>query len=153
MATRSGPLEIFYAEDNKTERLLFRLALNDIPIKINLSTSENGEEAMTLLSSSGPYMPDLILLDLKMPYKDGIECLEEIRLNKKFDRTPVLIYTTYEQPEYIQKAYELKANLYVQKPFDINMQAVMLRGLLTRPIQAFFPQPSMENFVLAFMAA
>ena len=149
----SKPLEIFYAEDNKTERLLFRLALNDIPIKVNLNAAENGEEAMFLLTASEEYLPDMILLDLKMPQKDGIECLEEIRGNRKFDKTPVLMYTAYEKPEYIQKAYELKANLYVQKPFDINMQAVMLRGLLTKPLQAFFPQPSVEKFVLGFMAA
>ncbi len=138
-------MEVFYAEDKRADRLLFQLALEDIPLSIRLEMAEDGKIAMDKLLKD--YNPDFILLDVNMPFKNGHECLREIRQNAKFDQTPVIMFTTSAMDKDIENAYAEKANLYIQKPYDINMQAVVMRTIFSMNWKDYFPQPPMEKFV------
>ena len=140
-------LEIFYAEDQPADRILFKMALEELRIPSHLTMVSNGEEAMQILSEDNGYLPDIILLDLKMPYKNGYECLDEIRKNKKFENTPVVIFSNSSEESDILKTYSNKANLYIQKPFNIEKQIKLMQRLFALDRKEYFPQPGMDKYV------
>lgn len=117
-------MEVLLVEDNPGDVLLTRLALEDGKIHINLSVVEDGVEAIAFLTKQGKYAtsphPDLILLDLNLPKKDGREVLAEIKNHQDFKRIPVVILTTSQAEEDIVKAYNLAANCYITKPVDFH---------------------------------
>src|SRR5581483_7391155 len=114
------PLELLLAEDNPGDVRLTRDALRESRIRINLNVVTDGEEAMAYLRRLGPYTravrPDLILLDLNMPRKDGREVLKEMRNEPDLECIPVVIFTSSEAEDDIVSCYKLRANSYVSKP-------------------------------------
>jgi CheY-like chemotaxis protein len=107
-------MHILFSDDDTDDALLFTQAADLMTSSILLSFAEDGEQLMRYLSKE--MLPDLIFLDLNMPVKNGMECLREIRSDKKLDWLPVIIYTTSDNPKDIDICYELRANLYVVKP-------------------------------------
>ncbi len=119
----SKPIEILLVEDNAGDARLAREALRDAKVRNNLTWLSDGEEALAFLRRKGKYSnaprPDLILLDLNLPRKDGREVLSEIKADDHFKRIPVVILTTSQAEEDILKAYHLNANCYIPKPVDL----------------------------------
>jgi len=119
----SKPIEILLVEDNAGDARLAREALRDAKVRNNLTWLSDGEEALAFLRREGKYShaprPDLILLDLNLPRKDGREVLTEIKSDDKFKRIPVVILTTSQADEDVLKAYHLNANCYIPKPVDL----------------------------------
>lgn len=117
-------IEVLIAEDNPDDVFLTQEAFKDAKLSINLSVVEDGQEALDFLRRRGPYAdapcPDLILLDLNMPKKDGREVLKEIKTNDKLRLIPVIVLTTSSAVEDINEAYQLYANCYITKPTDFN---------------------------------
>jgi CheY-like chemotaxis protein len=111
---------VLLAEDNPADVRLTRDALKTGRTRINLSVAVNGEEALAALRREGKYAgaarPDLILLDLNMPKKDGREVLMEMRKDPDLDCIPVVVLTTSEAEDDIIRSYKLHANGYVSKP-------------------------------------
>src|SRR5688572_1667448 len=105
---------ILFSDDDTDDALLFTQAADLLTSPILLSFAEDGEQLMRYLAKE--VLPDLIFLDLNMPVKNGIECLREIRSDKKLDWLPIIVYTTSDSPKDIEACYELRANLYVVKP-------------------------------------
>jgi two-component system, chemotaxis family, response regulator Rcp1 len=124
------PIEIMMVEDNPGDVLLTREALKDAKVANNLSVVVDGEQAMRFLRREGPHAkaprPDLILLDLNLPRKDGREVLAEIRADPLLHLIPVVVLTSSKAEQDIVKMYELRANCYVVKPVDFQslMQVV-----------------------------
>jgi len=120
----SKPIEILLIEDNAGDARLAREALRDAKVRNNLSWVSDGVEALAFLRHQGKYTqsprPDLILLDLNLPRKDGREVLTEIKADEKLKRIPVVILTTSQAEEDILKAYHLNANCYISKPVDLD---------------------------------
>ena len=120
----SKPIEILLVEDNAGDARLAREALRDAKVRNNLTWLSDGEEALAFLRRQGKYShaprPDLILLDLNLPRKDGREVLTEIKADDNFKRIPVVILTTSQAEEDILKAYHLNANCYIPKPVDLD---------------------------------
>jgi len=118
------PIEVLMVEDNPADVSLTREALRSAKLPINLSVVEDGVEAMEYLLGKGNHAdasyPDLIILDLNLPGKDGREVLAEIKGDKNLSRCPVVVLTTSDADEDIQRAYDLHANCYVTKPFDLD---------------------------------
>lgn len=123
MDTPSKTVEILLIEDNPGDARLAREALRDAKVRNNLSWVPDGVEGMAYLRREGKYSqsarPDLILLDLNLPRKDGREVLSEIKADENLRRIPVVILTTSQAEEDILRAYHLNANCYITKPVDL----------------------------------
>jgi CheY-like chemotaxis protein len=120
--TQVKPIEILLVEDSPSDADLAIEALSHGKILNNLHFVEDGVEAMKFLRKQAPYItvprPDLILLDLNLPKKSGVEVLKEIKTDQNLKRIPVLILTTSSAQEDIIKSYSLHANCYITKPVD-----------------------------------
>jgi chemotaxis family two-component system response regulator Rcp1 len=118
------PIEILLVEDNPGDIRLTREGLKEGRIFNNLSVVEDGVAAMAFLRREGEYAdaphPDLILLDLNLPKKDGREVLKEIKSDPKLRRIPVVILTTSRAEEDIMGTYDQHANCYIIKPVDFD---------------------------------
>ena len=117
-------VEILLVEDNPGDVRLTIEALKESKILNNLNVVDDGIEALAYLNKEGKYKdrphPDLIILDLNLPRKDGREVLAEIKEHKNFKRIPIVILTISEAEEDILKTYQLHANCFITKPVDIN---------------------------------
>ena len=115
-------MEILLVEDNPGDVLLTREALADFGVPTNLSVVGDGEQAMAFLRREGNHSheahPDLILLDLNLPKKDGREVLAEVKSDEDLRRIPVVVLTTSDAEEDVQNVYGLHANSYITKPVE-----------------------------------
>ncbi len=125
--------EILLIEDNKGDVELARTALEDSKFRNRLFVVDDGEKAMKFLHKQKPYndmpRPDLILLDLNLPRKDGREVLAEIKTDDNLKRIPVVILTTSKAEEDILKSYNLHANCYITKPIDLNQFLLVVKSI------------------------
>lgn len=124
ITTAIMPIEVLLVEDNPGDAELTRIALEDSKISVNLNVVEDGVEAMAFLRKQDKYNnvphPDIVLLDLNLPRKDGREVLAEIKTDDYLKRIPVVVLTTSQAEEDILKAYNLAANCYITKPVDFD---------------------------------
>ncbi|MGQ0650449.1 MAG: response regulator [Gemmatimonadaceae bacterium] len=122
--TATAPIEILLVEDSPADVRLTREALREAKVRNNVHVAVDGVDAMDFLHHRGKHRdtrpPDLILLDLNLPKKDGREVLEEIKNNERLRRIPVVILTTSQSEQDILKSYQLSANAYVTKPVDLD---------------------------------
>jgi len=129
--TMAKPIEILLVEDNPGDVRLTREAFKEGKVLNNLSVVEDGAEAMAFLRQQGKYAdvprPDLILLDLNLPKKDGREVLPEIKGDTNLKRIPVVVLTTSKAEQDILKTYNLHANCYVTKPVDLEQFISVVR--------------------------
>jgi chemotaxis family two-component system response regulator Rcp1 len=118
------PVEILLVEDNPGDVRLTIEGLKETKVYNNLHVAQDGIEALRFLYQEGPHSdaprPDLILLDLNLPRKDGREVLAEIKADKSLKRIPVIVLTTSQDEEDIFKTYDLHANCYITKPLDFD---------------------------------
>ncbi len=118
------PIEILLVEDSEPDVRLTKEAFRDAKIRNRLWAVEDGVEALDFLYRRGDYAdvprPDLILLDLNLPRKDGREVLREIKTDGSLKRIPVVILTTSKNEEDVLKTYNLHANCYITKPVEFN---------------------------------
>ncbi len=123
-ALSSRTLELLLVEDNPGDVRLTREALKSSDIPVHLSVAKDGVEALEFLRKKVPFenvpQPDLILLDLNLPRKNGREVLSEIKADPVLKRIPVLVMTTSRADQDINKAYSLNANCYITKPMDLD---------------------------------
>lgn len=124
MSTSENPVEILLAEDNPGDVKLTEKALEQGQIANNLHVTNDGVEALKFLQQEGEYAdaprPDLILLDLNMPRKDGQDVLAELKDDDDLSPIPVVVLTSSESEEDIAKSYELNANAFLTKPVDFD---------------------------------
>ena len=127
------PIEILLVEDNPGDADLAKEALNESKLNNNLSIVMDGEEAMAFLRQEGSYAdvprPDLILLDLNLPKKDGREVLAEVKSDANLKRIPVVILTTSRAEEDVLKTYNLHANCYITKPIDLTQFMKVVKSI------------------------
>jgi len=117
------PVEILLVEDNPGDVRLTKEALKEGKVYSNLHWAKDGVEALQFLRREGKHdkapRPDIILLDLNLPKKDGREVLAVIKKDSVLKHIPVVVLTTSEAEEDVLKSYELHANCYVTKPVDL----------------------------------
>jgi two-component system, chemotaxis family, response regulator Rcp1 len=127
------PIDILLVEDNPGDADLAREALEGGKLNNKLFVVGDGEAAMDFLYQSGAYAdvprPDLILLDLNLPRKDGREVLADIKAHKDLKRIPVVILTTSQSEEDVLKSYNLHANCFITKPIDLNQFTKVVRSI------------------------
>ncbi len=121
---REEPIEILLVDDSPGDVRLAVEALKESIVKSKVHTARDGVEAMAFLRNEGKYArmphPDLVLLDLNMPRKDGRETLAEIKTDDKLKHIPVIILTVSSAEEDIIKAYKFHANCYITKPIELD---------------------------------
>ena len=129
------PVEFLLAEDNPGDVRLTKEALRESKISNNLNVVPDGVEAMAFLRREGKYFeaprPDVILLDLNLPKKDGREVLAEVKADPNLRLIPVVIITSSEAEQDVLKTYELHANCYVTKPVDLEQFIKVIQSIET----------------------
>ncbi|MFP3965869.1 response regulator [Actinomadura fulvescens] len=130
---QARPIEVLLVEDDPGDVLLTTEAFEHNKVKNNLHVVNDGEQAMAFLRREEPYAgaprPDLVLLDLNLPRKDGREVLEEIKDDEELRSVPVVVLTTSEADEDILRSYHLHANAYVTKPVDFDQFIRVVRQI------------------------
>ncbi|WP_049569353.1 response regulator [Nonomuraea sp. SBT364] len=127
------PIEVLLVEDDQGDILLTREAFELNKVSNRLHVVNDGEQAMDFLRRRGAHAgmprPDLILLDLNLPRKSGLEVLEEVKLDEDLRTIPVVVLTTSEAEEDILLSYKLHANAYVAKPVDFQQFIRVVRQI------------------------
>jgi two-component system, chemotaxis family, response regulator Rcp1 len=133
MSGRGEPVEILLVEDNPGDVRLTKEALREGKVYNNLHWAKDGVEALEFLRREGKHAkaprPDIILLDLNLPKKDGREVLEIIKGDEQLKYIPVVVLTTSKAEEDVVKSYALHANCYVTKPVDLEKFIVVVRSI------------------------
>lgn len=123
VAREAAPIEVLLVEDSPGDVRLTREAFADAKVHINLHVAMDGAKAMAFLRREAEHVnaprPDLILLDLNLPKKDGREVLKEIKESTAFGTIPVVILTTSAAEADILRSYQLHANCYITKPVNL----------------------------------
>lgn len=127
------PIEILLVEDSPSDAGLTEEALYEGKVLNNLYHVENGEEALLFLNRQNPYeavpRPDLILLDLNLPRKDGRDVLAEIKADPALRSIPVVVLTTSSDEKDVHTAYGLNANCYIVKPVDLDQFIAVIQAI------------------------
>ena len=127
------PIEILLVEDNPGDARLTREALSVSKVRNNLHRASDGEEAMRFLRHEGAFAdvptPDLVLLDLNLPRRDGREVLEDIKNDPILKHIPVVILTSSQAEEDILRSYRLHANCFITKPVDLEQLTKVVQGI------------------------
>jgi chemotaxis family two-component system response regulator Rcp1 len=133
--TSGKPIEILLIEDNPGDVRLTKEVLMEGKVRNHLKVVGDGVQAMAFLRRENNYAkaprPDLILLDLNLPKKDGREVLQEIKADDQLKRIPVVVLTTSEADEDILRSYDLSANCYITKPVDLDQFIRVIRSIET----------------------
>jgi CheY-like chemotaxis protein len=131
--TTGKPIEVLLVEDDPGDVVLVTEAFEQNKVHNRLHTVQDGVEALQFLRREPPYLdspsPDLILLDLNLPRKDGREVLEEIKADRELRRIPVVVLTTSKAEEDVLRSYDLHANAYVTKPVDFERFIEVVRQI------------------------
>jgi two-component system, chemotaxis family, response regulator Rcp1 len=127
------PIEILLVEDSPSDTELTVEALREAKLRNHLSTVQDGVQAMEFLHRQGPFAnaprPDMILLDLNLPRKDGREVLAEIKADDRLKAIPVVVLTTSRAEQDVLRAYQLNANCYITKPVDFDQFLEVVRAI------------------------
>lgn len=130
---RAKPVDILLVEDSPTDVLLAQEALEHAKVLNQMHIVSDGVQAMQYLRAESPFedavRPDLVLLDLNLPRKDGREVLAEIKADESLKLIPVVVLTTSKAEEDILRAYGLHANCYVAKPVDFDEFTVVVKAI------------------------
>lgn len=123
MIGQAKPIEILLAEDNEGDVFLTKKAFEKAKIANNIQVASDGEMAIQMLRCEGEYhacaQPDLVLLDINMPKKDGKQVLKEMKNDEKLRRIPVVILTSSHAEQDVLRSYNLHANSYIVKPISL----------------------------------
>lgn len=127
------PIEVLLVEDDPGDVLMTQEAFADYKIANRLSVVNNGEDAIAYMRKQGRFAdaptPDLVLLDLNLPRRDGREVLRDIKGDAELRRIPIVVLTTSEAEEDVLASYQLHANAYVRKPVDFDQFVAAVRAI------------------------
>lgn len=142
------PLHILLADDDEDDRLLFTEAFSELNIKTIVRTVNNGIQLMERLNMKNIRLPHLLFLDLNMPRKNGLECLKEIRSDKKLKGISIAIYSTSGTEKDMEETFRNGANVYITKPNDFNILKQILEKVVVTTYQYQDQSMKRENYLL-----
>jgi CheY-like chemotaxis protein len=140
-------LHILLADDDLDDYQLLNEAFEHSGLQLDFSWAEDGDKLLSLLETGA--RPDLIFLDINMPYKNGIECLYEIRSKEEFAELPIVMYSTTNYKINIDACYKGGANLYVVKPNSFEEIVSMVKKICTLEWTRTISTPSIEYFTIS----
>ena len=137
---------VFFASGSPDDNLLFQQAITELPYLTHPSMANGDEDTLKVLDELSD-IPDLIILDLDLTDKNGLECLLEIKANKKFESLPVVVYGTTSYPAVINQLYQGGAHLYLYKSAYSGLKT-LIHHVLSINWKENIAQPPREEFVL-----
>ena len=143
------PLYVLLADDDEDDRLIFKEALEDIKIKTIVTTVNEGIEVMEYLTQDGVLLPDVVFLDLNMPRKNGMQCLEEIRNSPALKHLTIATYSTSGAERDIEETFVMGANVYIKKPNDFSTLKKVVEEAMRTNWQYHISGNNKESFMLS----
>jgi CheY-like chemotaxis protein len=141
-------LIILLADDDTDDCLLFKEALDELAVPVQLTTVHNGEQLMHLLNNNIP-THDILFLDLNMPRKNGFDCLNEIRQNEKLNDLAVVTISTSFEADMVSRLYNSGAQHYIRKPNEFSQLKTLIQNAITLTSKKVFVPVLQEDFVLS----
>jgi CheY-like chemotaxis protein len=145
----SKQLNILLADDDTDDCIFFKEALKELLLSTHLTTVNDGEQLMQLLTNESNVLPHVLFLDLNMPRKNGFECLTEIKLSKKLKQLPVIIFSTSFEEGVVNLLYKNGAQYFIRKPSEFLKLKKILQQSLALITKENISQPTRENFVIS----
>jgi CheY-like chemotaxis protein len=136
---------VFLAEDDEDDVLIFKLALNKLSVVVELKHASHGDMLLDLLRKE---IPDIIFLDIKMSGKDGMASIVEIRNNSEYNHVPVVMYTSLKADKYVDESFANGANFYLLKANSISLLAEKLKLIFSIDWKSYTYYPPKAEFVL-----
>jgi CheY-like chemotaxis protein len=141
-------INICLADDDEDDRLFFTDAFEELKMKTNVMTFNDGVELMDYLNHGDSILPNVLFLDLNMPKKNGVECLLEIKQNEKLNDIAIAIYSTSSSEEHIEETFVNGANIYIKKPSDFEDLKKILSEVVTINWQYHTSGLNKDNFLM-----
>ncbi|MBF6640699.1 response regulator [Flavobacterium sp. J49] len=141
-------IHIILADDDEDDRLFFTDAFEELKINTKVNTFNDGVELMNYLNQPDAVLPNVLFLDLNMPRKNGIECLDEIKKDNRFDDIAIAIFSTSSSEEHVEETFIRGANIYIKKPNDFATLKKVLSDVVTINWQYHTSGLNKENFLL-----
>jgi CheY-like chemotaxis protein len=141
-------LNIILAEDDQDDRLLFEEVISELPVSVELTSFNNGEELMEWLNDDEYQPPDALFLDLNMPRKNGFAALGEIKRNTQLQDLPVFIFSTATNKEMIKQVFKDAAHYYIRKPANFWELKKLIYKSLKLIADKDLDLPGKESFIL-----
>ena len=141
-------LNIYLADDDEADCLLFKDALEELPVSANLTTVHDGEQLLDLLSQEGKVLPDVLFLDLNMPRKNGFAALGQIKRDNKLLDLPVIVFSTANDQAKVKMVYRDAAHYYIRKPAKFSELKEVIYKALVLIAEGNIKLPKQENFML-----
>ena len=148
MNTNKTSIEILLVDDDSDDRNTFKDALSELKIGTNLTLLEDGRDLLEHLENPDNKKPDILFLDLNMPYKTGVECLIELRQYSKFNDLSIAIYSTSSTDKDIEDTFINGANIYIKKPNDFAKLKKILNDVVNMNFQFHNSGLNKETFLL-----
>lgn len=146
------PFHILLADDDADDRQFFSEAIHEIKMDHTLKLFNDGKELMDFLEhpdNEDMTLPHILFLDLNMPYKNGMECLKEIRQNPKYNNLSVAIYSTSSSEKDIEETFASGANIYIRKPNDFSTLKKVIKDVVNMNWQFHSSGMNLETFLFS----
>lgn len=144
----SQNINILLADDDNADCILFKDALEELPVSAQLTIVHNGEQLIEELTKKGSKLPDVLFLDLNMPRKNGFVALGEIKRNSMLQRLPVIVFSTTSELDTIKKVFRDAAHYYICKPVDFSQLKKVIYEALSLMAKTNNSLPLKENFMI-----
>ena len=138
--------DILLAEDDHEDVYIFELALKELQIPYEMRHAENGDVMFVLLKERIPY---ILFLDIHMPCKDGVTCIQEIRSKREYDGLPIVMYTSLFNNKIVEECFRNGANLYMTKTTTFAQLTEKLRKVFSIDWDDYLHYPAQNQFVLS----
>jgi len=142
-------IRVMLADDDEDDRLFFTDAFEEIKMKTEVSTLNNGIELMNYLNQPNSFLPHVLFLDLNMPGKTGMDCLREIKTIDRLKDIAIAIYSTSASDEDIEETFVQGANIYIKKPHEFSALKKILEDVITINWQYHTSGLNRDNFLLS----
>lgn len=144
----SENINILLADDDKADCILFKNALEELPVSAMLTIVHNGEQLIEEITKKGTKFPDVLFLNLNMPRKNGFASLGEIKRNTDLQNLPVIIFSTASDVETVKNVFRNAAHYYICKPTDFSQLKKVIYDALTLITKENNPLPLKEKFMI-----
>jgi CheY-like chemotaxis protein len=147
----SGPMDLLLADDDNDDCRFFEEAVEELSLPTHLTMVHDGEQLMKVLTGKRATLPHVLFLDLNLPRKNGLECLSEIKVNKKLKHLFVIIFSTSAEKNIVNLLYQNGAQYFIRKPADFSQLKKVIRQALvmfSKSLTANTGLRSRETFVL-----